>query len=243
MQIIKLDATASTNSYLKELSTQKVLKDFTVITTQNQTLGRGQLNAKWESDAGKNLAFSILKNEIDVQINKVFLISMCVSLAILEGLKELGVPELKIKWPNDILSGNSKIGGILIENIVSGTQIKISIIGFGLNVNQKAFKNAPHAASIKTIVGRNYDLDEVFYLLIEKLHNQLQKPILVLEKELLAQYHAHLFRVGEVCTFTTQDKSEIKGVIVGVTINGTLNLKLENGNFQEFGLKEIQLQY
>ncbi|APQ16464.1 biotin--[acetyl-CoA-carboxylase] ligase [Maribacter hydrothermalis] len=243
MQIIKLDATPSTNSYLKELSTQKVLKDFTIITTQNQTLGRGQLNAKWESDAGKNLAFSILKKEIDVSINKAFLISMSVSLAILEGLKELGVPDLKIKWPNDILSGNSKIGGILIENIISGSQIKRSIIGFGLNVNQKVFKNAPHAASLNTIVGRNYDLDKVFYLLIEKLHYQLQKPILAVESELFARYHSHLFKKGEACTFTTQDNSQLKGVIVGVTINGTLNLKLENGDFQEFGLKKIQLQY
>ncbi|MEP5941585.1 MAG: biotin--[acetyl-CoA-carboxylase] ligase, partial [Maribacter dokdonensis] len=53
MQIIKLDATQSTNTYLKDLSFKRELDDFTVVTTKNQTSGRGQLNAKWESEPGK----------------------------------------------------------------------------------------------------------------------------------------------------------------------------------------------
>ena len=118
MQIIKLDATASTNTYLKELAAVKNLQDFTVVTTKDQTLGRGQLHSKWESESGKNLAISILKNNFDLSVEQGFLISMTVSLAILDSLRQLGIPKLSIKWPNDILSGNFKIGGILIENII-----------------------------------------------------------------------------------------------------------------------------
>ena len=69
MQIIKLDATESTNTYLKELSAKKEVQDFTIITTENQTSGRGQLNSKWESEKGKNLAISILKKNIDMPID------------------------------------------------------------------------------------------------------------------------------------------------------------------------------
>ena len=243
MQIIKLDATASTNTYLKELSTVKELEDFTIITTNNQTLGRGQLNSKWESEKGKNLAISILKNNIDLPIAHLFLMNICVSLAILKSLSLLGIPNLKVKWPNDILSGNFKIGGILIENIISGSKIKQSIIGFGLNINQSKFKNAPNASSLKNIKKKSFNLDTVFYSIIENLHQQLNRPILTFENDLYKEYHSKLFRIGEQSTFKIQEDKLIEGVIEGVSSNGKLKVKFENGDLQEFGLKEIQLQY
>lgn len=243
MQIIKLDATRSTNTYLKNLSFERALEDFTVITTKNQTSGRGQLNAVWESEPGKNLAFSVLKKNIDIPIQRVFLVSVCVSLAIVESLKDFGIPNLSIKWPNDILSGNYKIGGILIENIISGSTIKRSIIGFGLNVNQKSFKNAPHASSLKMITGTDYDLDEVFYSLVEHLHQNLIRPFQLREKELYAQYHTHLFKKGQTSIFKLPNDEQITGTIEKVSIDGKLVVKLVNGDFKEFGLKEIQLLY
>ena len=243
MQIIKLDATQSTNTYLKELSFEKELEDFTVITTRDQTSGRGQMNAKWESEPGKNLAFSILKNNIDVSIKDVFLVSVCVSLAIIDGLKPLGIPNLSIKWPNDILSGTNKIGGILIENILSGSKIKRSIVGFGLNVNQEVFEKAPNASSLKNILGTEFDLDSVFYTLIEQLHSYLNKPIQSLENELYAQYHSQLFKIGEKSTFKNQHDTLFTGTIAEVSISGKLIVKHENGDYQEYGLKEIQLLY
>ena len=243
MQIIKLDATESTNTYLKELSANKEVEDFTIITTENQTSGRGQLNSKWESERGKNLAISILKNKINIPVDRLFLMNVCVSLSILESLNRLNIPNLKVKWPNDILSGNFKIGGILIENIISGSKIKRSIIGFGLNVNQSEFKNAPNASSLKKIMGHDFNLDSVFYAIIENLHQQLNRPILTFDNELYKQYHSQLFKIGVKSTFIIQKDKLIEGVIEGVSKNGKLNVKLENGSLQEFGLKEIQLQY
>ena len=243
MQVIKLDATESTNTYLKELSANKEVEDFTIITTENQTSGRGQLNSKWESERCKNLAISILKNKINIPADRLFLMNVCVSLSILESLNRLNIPNLKVKWPNDILSGNFKIGGILIENIISGSKIKRSIIGFGLNVNQSEFKNAPNASSLKKIMGHNFDLDSVFYTIIENLHQQLNRPILTFDNELYKQYHSQLFKIGVKSTFIIQKDKLIEGVIEGVSKNGKLNVKLENGSLQEFGLKEIQLQY
>jgi BirA family biotin operon repressor/biotin-[acetyl-CoA-carboxylase] ligase len=243
MQIIKLDATESTNTYLKELSAKIFLQDFTIITTENQTSGRGQLNSKWESEKGKNLAVSILKNSIDIPIDRLFLMNVCISLSILNSLNQLSIPNLKVKWPNDILSGNFKIGGILIENIISGSKIKRSIIGFGLNVNQSEFKNAPNASSLKTIMGYNFNLESVFYAIIENIHQHLNRPILTFENELYNQYNSQLFRIGMKSTFIIQKDEPIDGIIEGVSKNGKLKVKLVNGSLQEFGLKEIQLQY
>lgn len=243
MQIIKLDATESTNTYLKELSAKKEVEDFTIITTENQTSGRGQLNSKWESERGKNLAISILKNRINIPVDRLFLMNVCVSLSILDSLNRLNIPNLKVKWPNDILSGNFKIGGILIENIISGSKIKRSIIGFGLNVNQSEFKNAPNASSLKKIMGHDFNLDSVFYAIIENLHQQLNRPILTFENDLYKQYHSQLFKIGVKSNFLIQKEEPIEGVIEGVSKNGKLKVKLENGSLQEFGLKEIRLQY
>lgn len=243
MQIIKLDATESTNTYLKELSAKKEVQDFTIITTENQTSGRGQLNSKWESERGKNLAISILKNRINIPVDRLFLMNVCVSLSILDSLNRLNIPNLKVKWPNDILSGNFKIGGILIENIISGSKIKRSIIGFGLNVNQSEFKNAPNASSLKKIMGHDFNLDSVFYAIIENLHQQLNRPILTFENDLYKQYHSQLFKIGVKSNFLIQKEEPIEGVIEGVSKNGKLKVKLENGSLQEFGLKEIRLQY
>lgn len=243
MQIIKLDATASTNTYLKELSVNTDLEDFTVITTRNQTSGRGQLNSKWESEDGKNLAISILKTDIYLPTSQLFLLSICVSLAIIDSLKQFDIPELSLKWPNDIMSGNFKIGGILIENVLSGSKIKRSIIGFGLNVNQQKFKYAPNAASMSSIVGKTFNLDEVFNKLVENLFLQLNKPILSLNNELNEKYHSHLFRQGERSEFIIQENTRIFGTIEGVTSIGKLKVKFEDGNLKEFGLKEIQLVY
>ena len=163
MQIIKLNATQSTNSYLKSVEAKSALEDFTVVIAKNQTLGRGQQQTVWESEGGKNLTFSVLKNKIQVPSTEAFLLSICVSVGIVNALEQLGIPDLKVKWPNDILSGNFKIGGILIENMILGSKIRASVIGIGLNVNQDIFKSAPHAASLKNVTGHAFDLDEVFY--------------------------------------------------------------------------------
>ena len=84
---------------------------------------------------------------------------MLFSLFIINTLNSLKIPDLNIKWPNDILSGDKKICGILNELKVKGDKIDNIIIGFGLNVNQVNFQNLPNASSLKLINNINYDLD------------------------------------------------------------------------------------
>ena len=141
MQIIKLDATGSTNDYLRSILSAKTLEDYTVVIAENQFAGRGQRGNSWVSEPGKNLTFSFLKRNLTLNPQNHFILNMGVSLALHDALSAIGVPGLTIKWPNDIMSGNSKICGILIENLISGAQIRHSIIGIGLNVNQTNFGN------------------------------------------------------------------------------------------------------
>lgn len=243
MNRIKLSATESTNSYLKQLMVSTSVVDFTVVTAAEQTKGRGQLHSNWESEAGKNLTFSVLKLHKQLGLEGHFLISICISLALYQVLSSLGVPRLSIKWPNDILSGTSKICGILIENSIGGQEIKSSIIGIGLNVNQIAFLNQPKASSLKLILNRELDLEELLGLIVKQLTislAQLQKPNWDM---MLENYESHLFKKDIPATFQEPKSPLFTGIIQGVTKEGKLRLLLDDDKIMEYGLKEVKLHY
>ena len=152
MNIIKLDAIESTNDYLKNAG----FNNTQVLYTYNHHKGKGQRGNKWMSEPGKNLAFSIKIFPKNFDIKDQFKINVIFSIFIFKTLKSLNIPDIKIKLPNDIMSGNKKICGILIELKVKGNQIENIIIGFGLNVNQEKFSGLPYASSLKLISNVNY---------------------------------------------------------------------------------------
>ncbi len=151
MNIIKLNAIDSTNNYLKKIIVDEGISDYTVVTAKFQTEGKGQLGTKWDSEDSKNLICSVYKKDINIKAQDQFVISALVSLALIKTLRKANLSNLHIKWPNDIMSDNKKICGILIENIVKENYIKDSVIGIGLNVNQTIFNNLPNATSIKNL--------------------------------------------------------------------------------------------
>ena len=104
MKIIKINATNSTNSFLKELAQNSSLDEITVVVTNNQTSGRGQMNNSWLSEPYKNLTFSLFTPLKKIKIEHQAYLNFAVSLAIYDTLLEYNVPNLYIKWPNDIMS-------------------------------------------------------------------------------------------------------------------------------------------
>jgi len=243
MEIIKLSATESTNSYLKQLMTVASPSDFTVVMAHAQTKGRGQVNTSWESEPGKNLTFSVLKKYDALSLDDNFLISLCVSCAVYEVLSDLGLPRLRVKWPNDILSGTSKICGILIENSIGGSQIKNSVIGIGLNVNQILFSNQTKVSSLKMLLGREIDLDLLLQAILENLHRYLNKIGSLQWETIIDQYEGVLFKKDSPATFQEPNGPLFTAVIKGITKEGKLKLSTENDTIKEYGLKEIKLHY
>ena len=139
-QIIKLEETESTNTYLKNILAESSIGEFTVVSTNFQTKGRGQMGNSWISNRGENLLFSMLIYPHTIKANEQFVISQVVSVALANVLRRY-VCDIKIKWPNDIYWKDNKIAGILIENSLLGHHIERSIIGIGLNINQNTFPN------------------------------------------------------------------------------------------------------
>ncbi|WP_149304771.1 biotin--[acetyl-CoA-carboxylase] ligase [Pareuzebyella sediminis] len=243
MQLIKLDATDSTNDYLKSLAKSKYLDDFTVVTTKNQLKGKGQMGAKWYSEPGKNLTCSVLKKNMNIPISDQFALNCCTSLAVYNTLKAISVPNLSIKWPNDILSGSHKICGILIENICSGGLVRTSIIGIGLNVNQQNFNNLQNASSLKMLLGKALDIGELLCHIVSNLEEAFKSWERNGYRYLLNHYENHLFRRAKPSTFKNSTDELFMGFITGVTKEGKLIITLEDNVLREFDRKEIQLLY
>ena len=243
MYIIKLNAIDSTNSYLKAMASVNLPKDFTVVVADHQTQGRGQMGTTWQTEDGKNLTASVFKAFGFVDVEKQFYISMAVALSICKALEIFKISQLSIKWPNDILSANKKICGTLIENVIKENQLKGSIIGFGLNVNQKYFDNLPKASSMSLLTGVVYNKDEV----LSQILKQLQYYFAILEskdyEKLKVEYESLLFRKDKPSTFKNEDGTTFSGIIKGITETGKLNVWTEDGVIKTFDLKQVTLLY
>lgn len=243
MNIIKLDATCSTNDYLKKLTALQVVDNFTVVTTFNQTSGKGQMGSVWISEAGKNLTMSILIKDVLTDVHQIFDLNVAVSVAVLQGLKELGIYDVCIKWHNDIMSGNFKLGGILIENSFKSNGEIISIVGIGLNVNQSTFENLPHAASVFTRIQQTYEVDYIRDELLKHIRIATAKVINHEVKNLWQLYHKYLFKKNVPMTFEIPSGHRFMGIIQQVNQNGQLEVLLEDDQVHCFDVKEVKLLF
>ena len=242
MKLIKLDAIDSTNDFLKALSAQDELDNFTVVTAENQTKGKGQMGARWESEAGKNLIMSILVKEFLYDNLQVFNLNIIVSLAVMQTLNSLHIPDLSIKWPNDIMSYNKKLGGILIENTIKSDSRIVSVVGLGLNVNQINFTHLPNASSLAVIAGNTFDKDILRFLIVQKIQEKIEAweaDAAILWK----QYFNCLFRKGIPTPFRNPLGESFMGIIHGVSSAGKIQILLEDQSVSEFDIKEIQMLY
>ena len=243
MRIIKLDAIDSTNSYLKKLCLTESVDDYTAVIAENQTEGRGQMGTVWNSETSKNLTFSVFKNVSDFQFEAPFAISMVVALSVLKTLKLFLIPRLTIKWPNDILSADKKICGVLIENVIKHNAFYASVIGIGLNVNQTTFGNLPKASSLKVISGKTFDLNELAISIINNLEKSLEQLKDGAYDAIKAEYEMHLFRKNKPSTFKDAEGVMFSGFIKGVSKSGHLQVLLEDDVLRAFDLKTIELLY
>ncbi|MEY4012917.1 MAG: hypothetical protein RIT22_2041 [Bacteroidota bacterium] len=242
MKLIKLDAIDSTNEFLKGLSAQQDLENFTVVTAENQTKGKGQRGAVWNSEVGKNLIMSVLVRDFLTDINAIFNLNIAFSLAVIAALKKKNIPDLSIKWPNDILSANKKIGGILIENSIKSDAAILSIVGLGLNVNQTNFEGLPKASSLSIVIGQNLDkeelLSEIMANLEKNVAESLQNPT-----NLRQQYVDLIYKKDIPMPFMNQNNKKFMGIIQGISPIGRLLVLLVDDSVVEFDIKEVQMLY
>lgn len=248
-KIIHIDETDSTNRWLKDKASEAEplggkpqtlrfqglnpkVSNGMVVWTDYQTAGRGCGTNRWESERGKNLLFSIKIHPKEIAASQQFHISMAVSLAITEALGQ-HIGDLSIKWPNDIYWRNGKICGILIENTLKGNIIKNSVIGVGLNVNQRHFvSDAPNPVSMWQICEQETDREQL-------LQNILQAFDRYLYHDIKAQYCAMLYRKKGYHPYIDKHGA-FMAEIVDVEDDGHLLLRDDNGHDRRYAFKEVQ---
>jgi BirA family transcriptional regulator, biotin operon repressor / biotin---[acetyl-CoA-carboxylase] ligase len=244
----------STNTYASELlSESSNLAQNTngsiegvVVSTFNQTYGRGQMGSRWVSEPNMNLAVSIILKPHFLQARQQFHLNKAVALAVCDFVSDQYAeknPSLKndvtVKWANDIYVKNNKIAGILIQNTLSGVDIQSTIIGIGININQTQFADLPNATSLKLETKKTYDLREM----LEKLCVFIEQRYLQLKNrnfdKLHNEYLDKLYRMGEDAIYQYPNGDYFSGRIIGVGDNGKLTLLTKSG-VENFDVKEVK---
>ena len=149
------------------------------------------------------------------------------------------IPQIQVKWPNDlVLAHRGKLGGILIENILSGTSWDFAVVGIGLNVNQRKF-DAPQATSMSLLTQKEFALPNLLQELIHHVESAYFALKNGFKEEITQEYLDHLYLYKELARYTV-DQQEVEGKIVGLSNSGDLYLELLDGTLKSFGIKEIR---
>ncbi|WP_316802431.1 biotin--[acetyl-CoA-carboxylase] ligase [Pedobacter nototheniae] len=239
--LIKLKEVDSTNNYLKNLaSNSEPLPEGTVIMADNQFAGRGQQESVWQTEPGKNISTSIYLKPSFLPLNKQFYLNIAVSLAVSKALSQFINEPVKVKWPNDIYCSGRKLGGILIENTLTGVFIKSSVIGIGLNINQQHFSPdlSQKAVSLLQIIKKETPLE----IILEKIFVYIEKYYLNLREgkyDILQNDYLKTLYNFEVTAIYRQNGKIFEGIIKGVEDDGRLILETETGT-SIFNFKEIE---
>ncbi len=226
----------STNTLAADLSGKTEMAEGSLVITAFQSAGRGQRGNTWLVEPGKNFTFSLILKPKFLSVKDQFYLNRFVSLGLTDYLQNYFSAEVRIKWPNDILISNKKVCGILIENQLSGIQLSQSIVGIGLNMNQREF-GVKTASSLSALSGNEYDLQKE----LEKLLSALEVRYLQLKQgkyETLSNEYLHrLHWINEIHTFSAQDKN-FEGEITGTDEIGRLQIKSSEG-IRTFDVKEV----
>lgn len=240
---VALQQTDSTNRYLTDLCDGGGVEEFTTVSAEFQTAGKGQRGNSWEAEAGANLLFSTLFYPRFLAARRQFLLSQLVSLSIKEVL-DAYTADISIKWPNDIYWQERKICGILIENDLQGATIGRCIVGVGLNVNQERFlSDAPNPVSLRQITGRLHDRDTLLTDVVVRMqchYRRLRDDASGAYAAALAdRYAAALFRREGFHRYVDADGS-FKARLVGVEPDGRFCLEDRSGRLRRYLFKEVQ---
>lgn len=184
------------------------------------------------------MLMSVLLKPTYLRISDQHMLNVVIGLSVIRcAARYLAEERLKLKWPNDVLVDNKKICGILVENSLKGNILENSVVGIGVNLNQKAF-SLPSATSIAILTEKECDRDSFMENLLIDIEYFLLKLKNGQQNLLLQLYHEKLYLKGERSSFR-DESGEFTGTILGIDNTGKLIVSKE-GNFRNYGIKEIK---
>ena len=230
MNVIKFNEINSTNTYLKE--NYQSLPNLTMVVANHQTNGKGRLGRTWIDN--DDLLFSILIKE---GLNEPTDYSLIIASVIIKALNEYNPT---IKWPNDIMIGDRKVCGILLEAVTKET-IDCIIIGVGINVNTTNFPNdlLVKATSLKnekeTFINKDELLQKIINIFEKEYHDYLNDC-----SDFLENVRNHFYLANKKVSFVYNNK-DINGVVKGINNKGSIVIELYNGELINLSSGEVSL--
>lgn len=223
--VLVFDSLDSTNAEALRSIERGMAAPFLVL-AERQTAGRGRRGRKWVSPFAENLYYSLVLR-IDGGMRQLEGLSLVVGLAVMETLRGLGIAGAGLKWPNDVLVGEKKIAGILLELVGDPADVCHVVLGVGINVNmQEADEVDQQWTSMYLEAGRAFDRN----LLVARLGGVLQEHLNRHQSSgfavLQAQWEqGHLWQGRAVSLIAGVNR--IDGVVMGIDGQGALRLKVD----------------
>ena len=238
-QLVYREEVDSTNNYLQQMIREERPPEGAAVITAHQSGGRGQRSNVWRSQPGKNLLCSIYLKPRFLKPHESFMLNKLVSVSVIKAIRNLGIKNVAVKWPNDVFIGNRKAGGVLIETGIKAKAINSAVIGIGININQTDFYGEARATSLALECGQQIDADEVFVRLcgnLERGYMNLKKDLSDPEKE----YHEFLWGKNDFHLYqTAEGKQQLK--VKRVTTEGFLVSEDHGGKQHIFEKYELKL--
>ena len=240
-EIIWLDCIDSTNNYAMRIIDGNTAQHGTTVVARSQTAGKGQRGRKWIDEPGNSILMSVVvvpKHSLSSQ----FAFNASVTAAIVKVLRNLGYPwQICIKWPNDIIVNDKKAGGILIENVLRGSNWAFSVIGLGLNVNQPVMPyDLPSATSLRSVSGAVYDIETLAGEISRAVVNSCDE--LMTEEEALLRFNELLYKQGQLQSFTGGGSSWQAKVLRALP-DGTLEVQEKDGAITRYTHGPVSWEY
>lgn len=239
MLILKFDSLSNTNSMLMDLS-KKNAKSWTAVWTGNQIHGRGYAGNQWNSEPNQNIALSFLLR-LELSYEELIYFNQWVCYEVFRYVSRFS-SDVYVKWPNDVILGDKKICGILIETYKEKDCLNC-IVGVGLNVNQKDFEGLPNASSMAVELNKEFILDEVVTDLLSGFQNSFHLIEAQRWDVIFNNYNSKLYGREQLNLFKKGD-SIFEGTIKGVNKEGSLLVENKESQLLEsYKNKEIEFIY
>ena len=213
-----IETIESTNQYSWNLITKNI-KNATVVITKNQTNGKGQRENKWFSSPNKSLTFSII-----MKANKKYdeMLSLKTGISVIDGIKKNTSIDCHLKWPNDIMINEKKLGGILIEKKKDNI-----VIGIGINVNEDLEHINPlvkkYSTSLKIMSNLSIQLEKLLANILNEFeYNYYQKNY----KKIIKTWEKNCCHINKNITFN-KDYKIISGKFAGLANNGNAIINID----------------
>lgn len=217
----------STNEECKRINQKK---DFHVVISEKQTMGKGRLGKNWSSPSSGNIYMSIYSKELSSKAPLSLIVGLICITAINSMIK---TDSIGLKWPNDLLFDKKKIGGILVEKEIKGKNIN-NIVGIGINLNHPEKEN--WWGDLKKFgmqLRRDELINKMLHGYIEFCDNGFA--------DWQTLWHQRCVHMNHEIKIKQNNKIINEGTFLGINADGSLNLQTRNSDKVRYENGEISI--